>query len=59
MPRGAITFKDGRVEQRNFNRYTPPYIGDAVVEIDVHIVPSTESPAGLGDAPAGNLTGSD
>jgi isoquinoline 1-oxidoreductase subunit beta len=51
MAKGAITLKDGRVEQRNFDRYTPPYIGDMPVEIDVHIVPSTEAPTGLGEAP--------
>src|SRR5207302_2559367 len=41
MAQGAITFKDGRVEQRNFDGYTPPYIVDAPVTVDVHIVPST------------------
>ncbi|HKP36190.1 MAG TPA: xanthine dehydrogenase family protein molybdopterin-binding subunit, partial [Pyrinomonadaceae bacterium] len=40
MAQGAITLKDGRVEQRNFDGYTPPYIGDAPVMVDVHIVPS-------------------
>src|SRR5258706_9887695 len=29
MAGGAITFKDGRVQQRNFDGYTPPYIIDA------------------------------
>jgi CO/xanthine dehydrogenase Mo-binding subunit len=29
MPEGAIALKDGRVEQRNWNGYTPPYIKDA------------------------------
>ena len=28
---GAITLKDGRVEQRNFDGYTPPYIADVPV----------------------------
>ena len=48
---GAITLKNGRVEQRNFDGFTPPYIVDAPVEIDVHIVPSTEAPTGCGEPP--------
>jgi isoquinoline 1-oxidoreductase subunit beta len=51
MPNGAITLKDGRVEQRNFDVYTPPYIVDAPVAVDVHIVPSTEKPTGCGEPP--------
>jgi isoquinoline 1-oxidoreductase beta subunit len=51
MARGAITFKDGRVEQRNFDGYTPPYIIDAPVDVDVHIVPSGEAPTGCGEPP--------
>src|SRR5437762_6327352 len=34
MAGGAITLKDGLVEQRNFDRYTPPYIADAPVAVD-------------------------
>jgi isoquinoline 1-oxidoreductase subunit beta len=26
IPKGAITLKDGCVEQRNFDGFTPPYI---------------------------------
>src|SRR2546427_722756 len=51
MAKGAITFKDGRVEQRNFDGYTPPYIVDAPVDVDVHIVPSTDPPTGCGEPP--------
>ena len=51
MAKGAITLKNGRVEQRNFDGYTPPYIKDAPVEVDVHIVPSTEKPSGCGEPP--------
>jgi len=51
MAKGAITLKDGRVEQRNFDAYTPPYIMDAPVAVDVHIVPSTEKPSGCGEPP--------
>jgi isoquinoline 1-oxidoreductase beta subunit len=51
MAQGAITFKDGRVEQRNFDGYTPPYIMDAPTTVDVHIVPSSEAPTGCGEPP--------
>lgn len=51
MAKGAITFKDGHVEQRNFDGYTPPYMVDAPVAVDVHIVPSTEAPTGCGEPP--------
>jgi isoquinoline 1-oxidoreductase beta subunit len=51
MAKGAITLKNGRVEQRNFDGYTPPYIRDAPVAADVHIVPSTEKPSGCGEPP--------
>jgi isoquinoline 1-oxidoreductase beta subunit len=51
MAQGAITLKDGRVEQRNFDGYTPAYIIDAPSAVDVHIVPSTEPPTGCGEPP--------
>jgi len=51
MAQGAITLKDGRVEQRNFDGYTPAYIIDAPSAVDVHIVPSTEAPTGCGEPP--------
>ena len=51
MSQGAITLKDGRVEQRNWDGYTPPYMKDAPVTADVHIVPSTEKPSGCGEPP--------
>jgi isoquinoline 1-oxidoreductase beta subunit len=51
LPKGVITLKDGRVEQRNFDRLAPPYIGDAPLRIDVHIVPSAEPPTGCGEPP--------
>jgi isoquinoline 1-oxidoreductase subunit beta len=51
MAKGAITLKDGYVEQSNFDAYTPPYIIDAPVAVDVHIVPSTEKPSGCGEPP--------
>ena len=51
MAKGAITLKDGRVEQRNFDAYVPPYMIDAPVAVDVHIVPSAEQPTGCGEPP--------
>jgi len=51
VPRGAITFKDGYVEQNNFDAYTPPYIADAPTAVDVHIVPSDAAPSGCGEPP--------
>ena len=51
MSKGAITLKNGRVEQSNWDGYTPPYIKDAPVVADVHIVPSTEKPSGCGEPP--------
>jgi isoquinoline 1-oxidoreductase beta subunit len=51
MAKGAITLKDGRVEQRNFDGHAPPYMREAPVVVDVHIVPSTEAPTGCGEAP--------
>jgi isoquinoline 1-oxidoreductase beta subunit len=51
MAKGAITLKNGMVEQRNFDGYVPPYIVDAPVAVDVHIVPSTEAPTGCGEPP--------
>jgi isoquinoline 1-oxidoreductase subunit beta len=51
MAKGAITLRDGVVEQRNFDGYVPPYMPDAPVAVDVHIVPSTEAPSGCGEPP--------
>jgi isoquinoline 1-oxidoreductase beta subunit len=43
-----ITFKDGRVEQGNFNDY-PMLRIDEMPRVEVHIVPSTEAPGGIGE----------
>lgn len=51
MAKGAITLKNGVVGQRNFDGFVPPYIVDAPVAVDVHIVPSTEAPTGCGEPP--------
>jgi len=51
VPGGAITLKDGRVQQRNWDGYIPPYIKDAPVGVEVYIVPSVEQPSGCGEPP--------
>jgi isoquinoline 1-oxidoreductase subunit beta len=51
MATGAITLKDGRVEQKNFDTYTVPYMIDAPLAVDVHIVQSADKPTGCGEPP--------
>jgi isoquinoline 1-oxidoreductase subunit beta len=51
VAKGAITLKDGHIEQRNFDGYAPPYIIDVPQTVDVHIVPSSEAPTGCGEPP--------
>ena len=45
---GAITLKDGRVEQGNFDTYPPMRI-DEVPAIETHLVKSVEAPGGIGE----------
>lgn len=45
---GNITLQRGRVEQNNFYDYTVLRMADAP-SIEVHVVPSTESPTGVGE----------
>ena len=45
---GAITLKDGRVEQGNFHDY-PIVRMEAAPKIEVHIIPSNEPPGGVGE----------
>jgi len=52
---GAITLKEGRVEQDNFNGYRVLRMNE-MPKVEVHIVPSTEPPTGVGEpgvAPVG------
>lgn len=45
---GEITLKDGVVEQGNFDGYPPLRIGE-MPKVEVHIVPSTAPPTGIGE----------
>lgn len=45
---GAVTLKDGKVEQGNFDDY-PVLRMNQMPAIDVHIVPSTHKPTGVGE----------
>ena len=52
---GAITLKDGKVEQTNFDAYQVLRI-DEMPKVEVHIVQSPEAPTGVGEpgvAPVG------
>lgn len=46
--RGEITLKDGRVMQDNFDSYAPLRIAE-MPQVEVHIVPSTAAPTGIGE----------
>lgn len=43
-------FKDGQVEERNLNAYSPLRMSD-VPELDIRFIESTEFPTGLGEPP--------
>jgi isoquinoline 1-oxidoreductase beta subunit len=45
---GAITLKDGVVEQSNFHEYVPIRINE-MPKVEVYIVPSAEKPTGIGE----------
>jgi isoquinoline 1-oxidoreductase beta subunit len=46
--RGEITVKDGAVVESNFDGYEPLRM-DEMPAVEVHVVPSTEPPGGLGE----------
>jgi isoquinoline 1-oxidoreductase beta subunit len=48
LPGAAITFKDGMVEQQNFNDYTVARMSD-MPRVTVAIVPSNDPPTGMGE----------
>ena len=45
---GAITLKNGRVEQSNFHDYAVLRLGE-MPKVEVHIVASQEKPGGAGE----------
>jgi len=45
---GAITLKDGLVDQTNFHDYIPLRISD-MPKVEVHVVPSSADPTGVGE----------
>lgn len=47
--KGKISIDKGRVQQTNFNNYDMLRIDEAPV-VEVHLVPSTENPGGIGEA---------
>ncbi len=47
--KGEITIQGGRVQQSNFHQYDVARMDEAPM-VDVHIVPSTEAPGGMGEA---------
>ena len=46
---GEITLADGRVKEGNFNNYPVARMPEAPLMTHVHIVPSNEAPAGVGE----------
>jgi isoquinoline 1-oxidoreductase beta subunit len=49
LPGGAITLKDGVVQQSNYHDYRVARLPDYPRRVAVHIVPSTEAPTGMGE----------
>jgi len=49
--KGSISFKDGRSEQTNFDKYFVARMEDAPLKMHVHIVESDEKPTGVGEPP--------
>jgi isoquinoline 1-oxidoreductase beta subunit len=47
---GAITLKNGKVQQSNFNNYKLLTMRE-MPEVETYIVPSTEPPTGVGEPP--------
>jgi isoquinoline 1-oxidoreductase subunit beta len=48
LPGAAITFKDGLVEQQNFNNYRVARMNE-MPQVEVFIVPSADAPTGMGE----------
>jgi isoquinoline 1-oxidoreductase beta subunit len=48
LPGGAITLKDGEVQQSNFGDFAVARI-TSMPEFEVHVVPSADAPTGIGE----------
>jgi len=48
---GEVTFKDGKVEQNNFDTFRVARMSDAPTKINVHLVENNEKPTGVGEPP--------
>ncbi|AWB19550.1 xanthine dehydrogenase family protein molybdopterin-binding subunit [Methylobacterium currus] len=46
--RNRITFKDGEVQEKNFDAYEPTRMSE-MPKVEVHIVPSAAAPTGIGE----------
>jgi isoquinoline 1-oxidoreductase beta subunit len=46
--RNRITLQDGAVQEANFDAYEPTRMSEMPL-VEVHIVPSTEAPSGIGE----------
>ena len=49
--KGAITFKNGSVQQSNFHDYQVARMKDAPKNIFVHLIKSDAKPTGVGEPP--------
>jgi len=49
--KGSISFKDGRSEQTNFDKYDVSRMTDAPVKTHIHLVENDEKPTGVGEPP--------
>jgi isoquinoline 1-oxidoreductase beta subunit len=49
LPGAAITLKDGVVQQSNWGEYTLARISHMPKRFDVHVVPSADTPTGIGE----------
>jgi isoquinoline 1-oxidoreductase beta subunit len=54
--KSAITFKDGRVEQNNFDGYQIIRMPESPKQIHVHIIESDSKPTGVGEPPVPPFT---
>jgi isoquinoline 1-oxidoreductase beta subunit len=52
--RNRVTLKDGVVQETNFDTFEPTRMSE-MPKVEVHIVPSTEAPTGIGEPGVPNL----